>query len=151
MPAICSRRTRLISSIPVCIARKRGTIRDTTRPMLSPSTGTATPTSQDSPTSSRRAITTPPTMLIGAATNIRHPIRTSICTCCTSLVVREIRVGAPNRESSWALNSPTRVNTAERRSRPTPIAVRAANQTLPSAALICSRLTASIQPPVRTM
>ena len=70
-------------------------------------------------------------MLIGAATNMVQPISTSICTCCTSFVVREISVGAPKWATSRAEKSPTREKIAERRSRPTPIAVRAANHTVP--------------------
>ena len=36
---------------------------------------------------------TPPTHMIGAATSIVQVISTSICTCCTSLVVRVISDG----------------------------------------------------------
>ena len=39
------------------------------------------------------AITTPPTIMIGAATIRVQLISTSICTCCTSLVSRVIREG----------------------------------------------------------
>ena len=38
----------------------------------------------------------PPTTVIGAATARVHDITTSICTCCTSLVMRVISDGAPN-------------------------------------------------------
>ena len=38
---------------------------------------------------------TPPTIVIGAATSSVQVISTSICTCCTSLVMRVISDGAP--------------------------------------------------------
>ncbi len=38
----------------------------------------------------------PPMAVIGAATSSVQVIRTSICTCCTSLVMRVISDGAPN-------------------------------------------------------
>ncbi len=53
-------------------------------------------------------MTTPPTHMIGAATSIVQVTITSICTCCTSLVVRVISDGAPNPATSRAENSPTR-------------------------------------------
>ena len=81
--------------------------------------------SQESPTSSRSAMTIPPTHMIGAATSIVQVTSTSIWTCCTSLVLRVISDGAPNRLSSRAENAPTRWKTAERTSRPNPMAVRA--------------------------
>ena len=70
-------------------------------------------------------MTMPPTHMIGAATSIVQVMSTSICTCCTSFVVRVISDGAPNRPTSRAENSPTRWKTAARTSRPKPIAVRA--------------------------
>jgi hypothetical protein len=51
-------------------------------------TGIATATSQDKPTSVRSAMMMPPIMVIGAATNMVQLSSTSICTCCTSLVLR---------------------------------------------------------------
>ena len=124
IPVICSRRIRLTASIRACMTRNCGTIRTITAPMASTSTGTHTAISQDSPTSSRSAMTTPPTHMIGAATSIVQVSRTSICTCCTSLVLRVISDGAPNRLTSRAENSPTRWKIAARTSRPKPIAVR---------------------------
>ena len=70
MPVICSRSTRLTVSMRVCISRNCGTIRRMIRPMAMASTGTLTSISQDSPTSSRSAMITPPTHMIGAATSI---------------------------------------------------------------------------------
>ena len=45
--------------------------------------------------SSRTAMNTPPTMVIGAATSSVHVISTSICTWVTSLVIRVMSDGAP--------------------------------------------------------
>ena len=151
MPVICSRRTRLTSSMRDCISRKLGTIRLTTSPTERKSSGTTTARIQPSPASSRSAISTPPTIRIGEEIAIVQAISTSICTCCTSLVPRVIRDGAPNCCSSRCEKLPTRWNSSARRSRPKPIAVRAPNQTAATEETICTRETASITPPVRTM
>ena len=50
--------------------------------------------------------------MIGAATSSVQIISTSICTCCTSLVMRVISDGAPNVATSWAEKSVTRWNSA---------------------------------------
>ncbi len=97
-----------------------------TRLTQRPSSGTATATSHDSPTSSRSAMMMPPTIMIGVETSIAKPMKTTICTCVTSLVLREMSVGAPKRETSWAEKSMTVPKTVRRRSRPSPIATRAA-------------------------
>jgi hypothetical protein len=125
MPVICSRSTRLMPSMRTCMSRNFGTIRAMTSPIATISTGTQTAISQDRPTSSCKAMATPPTHMIGAATSIVQDTSTSICTCCTSFVLRVISDGAPNRPSSCAENSPTRWKRAERTSRPKPIPVRA--------------------------
>ncbi len=65
------------------------------------STGTLTSSRRDSAPSSRTAMMTPPTMVMGAATSIVHPIRTSICTWVTSLVMRVMSDGAPKWPTSW--------------------------------------------------
>ena len=52
-------------------------------------------------------------------------ISTSICTCCTSLVLRVISDGAPNGLSSRAEKVSTRSKIAPRTSRPKPIAILA--------------------------
>ena len=108
MPVICSRSTRLTQSMRSCISRNCGIIRRMIRPIATTITGTLTSISQDRPTSSRSAMMMPPTHMIGAATSIVQVITTSICTCCTSLVVRVISDGAPNCPTSRAENSPTR-------------------------------------------
>ena len=125
MPVICSRSTRFTVSIRVCISRNSGRILRTTSKIATASTGTATATSQDSPMSSRSAMMTPPIMVIGAEISIVQDSSTSICTCCTSLVLRVISDGAPNRLSSRAENASTRSKIAARTSRPKLIATLA--------------------------
>ena len=68
----------------------------------------------------------PPIMLIGAETMIASAMKTTICTWVTSLVLREISVGAPNFETSCAEKSPTRWKIADRMSRPSAIEAREA-------------------------
>ena len=125
MPVICSRSTRLTTSIRVCISRNSGRIFRITRQIEMASSGTATATSQDRPTSSRRAMMTPPIMVIGAAMNMVRDSSTSICTCCTSLVLRVISDGAPKWLSSREEKASTRSKIAPRTSRPKPIAALA--------------------------
>ena len=72
---------------------------------------------------------TPTTIVIGAAMAIVAAITTSICTCCTSLVMRVMSDGAPNVPTSRAENSVTWWNSEPRRSRPKPIATRAPKYT----------------------
>ena len=81
-----------------------GSIRRTTSATDRARSGTATATSQDSPTSSRNAMNTPPIIISGAETIIVVAMNTMVCTWVTSLVLREISVGAPNRETSCAEN-----------------------------------------------
>ena len=134
-----------------CITRKLGTIWRTISPTDRASTGTTTTMSHESPTSSRIAMTTAPTIMIGADTNIVKPIRTSICTCWTSLVSRVISDGAPKCCTSRAEKVPTRWKIAARMSRPKDIAVRAANHTAATAHSAWTIETASITVPRSTM
>jgi hypothetical protein len=69
---------------------------------------------------------TPPTIMIGAPTIIDRAMKTTIWVCWTSLVVRLMRVGAPNCATSRAEKSTTPWNTSARVSRPKAMAVRAA-------------------------
>jgi hypothetical protein len=108
-----------------CMSRKPGTMREMISATATNSSGTQTASNQESPRSSRIAISTPPTIMIGAATIIVHVISTSIWTCCTSLVLRVISDGAPIWETSRLENEPTRWNSPARRSRPNAIATRA--------------------------
>ena len=85
-------------------------------------TGIANTRTIDRPTSWRSAMITPTTIVIGAAIAIVHAITTSICTCCTSLVMRVISDGAPNAPTSRAEKSVTWWKRLLRRSRPKLIA-----------------------------
>jgi hypothetical protein len=78
------------------MVRNSGRIRITIRPTTRIMTGSTTTSSDDSAASWRSASTMPPTHMIGAATIIVNVISTSSWICCTSLVVRVIRDGAPN-------------------------------------------------------
>ena len=151
MPVICSRSTRLTSSMRPCIRRKFGTIRLTTNPTHRKSAGTTTARIQPRPMSSRSAMITPPTIMIGADTATVQVISTSICTCCTSFVVRVISEGAPNCCTSRVENVPTRWKSSARRSRPKLIAVRAPKRTAITEQMIWPNATASITPPMVTM
>jgi len=119
--------------------------------MATASTGTQTAISQLMPMSSRIAITMPPTHMIGAPIISVHAMTTSICTCCTSLVVRVISEGAPYCDTSRALNRSTCRNRVLRRSRPNDIAARAPKNTAAIDPPIWTTLTASIQAPMRMM
>ena len=100
MPVICSRSTELTRSMRICICWKAGTMRYTTCPRSSTAAGIATSSTTDSPMSSRTARMIPITIVSGAATIIVAPSTTSICTCCTSLVMRVMSDGAPNAPTS---------------------------------------------------
>ena len=67
----------------------------------------------------------PPTHMMGADTISVNVSKASIWTCWTSLVARVISDGVPNRPTSRAEKSCTRLKTACRTSRPTDIAVLA--------------------------
>ncbi|PFW99937.1 hypothetical protein CJ468_06305 [Nocardia farcinica] len=151
MPVICSRSTRFTTSMRACISRKPGTSLATTRPIANASAGTAMSSSQDSFKSSRSAMMMPPTHMIGAITSTVTDITTSSCTCCTSLVLRVISEGAPNRPTSRAEKVPTRCTSAARRSRPALIAAWAPRNTDEADATICTAVTASIHRPVCQM
>ena len=76
----------------------------------------------DRETSARTAMMIPTIIMIGAPMSIARVIKTSICTCWTSLVVRVMSDGAPNLLISRAEKPRVRVKTASRMSRPVPIA-----------------------------
>ncbi len=61
----------------------------------------------ESPTSSRTAMMTPTTTVIGAPTAMVVVITTSSWTCCTSLVMRVMSEGAPNVPTSRVEKSVT--------------------------------------------
>ena len=151
MPEICSRSTRLIESMRFCINRKPPIIRLMMSPIAPISTGIATSSSSDSSAFCRTAMMMPPMHMIGAASSMVQVISTSICTCCTSLVLRVISDGAPKLFTSRAEKLPTWWKIAARTSRPKAIAVRAPKYTAPIEQPICSSVTASMMPPVETM
>ena len=140
-----------MASMWSCIRRKFGTIRKTIVPSTTTATGMKITSTIDRSTSSRRAITTPITMVMGAATAIVQAITTSICTCCTSLVMRVISDGAPNCPTSRAEKSVTRWNSASRRSRPKLIATLPPKYTAATAKVIWITENASISAPVVRM
>ena len=124
MPVICSRRTSFSPSIRSCMTRNWGTMRHTTRPMERTRTGTETVMIHERPMSSRSARMMPPTQVIGAAISRTHVMRTNICTCCTSFVMRVMSEGAPNLATSRDEKSDTWWNRPLRTSRPKAMAVR---------------------------
>jgi len=77
-------------------------------------------------TSWRRAMIRPPTIMIGAETMTVRPIRTTIWTCWTSLVLRVMSEAVPKWLTSTCENDSTERKMAPRRSRPNPIETLAA-------------------------
>ena len=88
--------------------------------------GMITRSSPERGTSWRRAMITPPIVRIGAEIMTLRAIRTSVWTCCTSFVLRVIRLAAPNLLTSTWLYVSTLRKMAVRTSRPKPIEIRAA-------------------------
>ncbi len=97
------------------------------------------------------AMMTPPIARIGADTMSVAVTCTSICTCCTSLVVRVISDGAPNCPTSRCEKPTTRWNSALRRSRPAPIASFDPKYTATTAQTTWTRVMPSITMPVDQM
>ena len=100
IPESCSRRTSLMRSIRCCIKRKVGTILTTTVPRIAATRGTETTMIHDRATSCFRAKINPPIAVKGAANNSVQVIKTNICTCVTSLVMRVINEGEPKCATS---------------------------------------------------
>ena len=94
---------------------------------------------------------TPNTTVIGAVTTIVHDITTSICTCCTSLVIRVMSDGEPKRLTSWAEKPVTRWNNAALTSRPNPMAALAAQNTAVTNAPACASVIVSMMRPTDQM
>ena len=107
IPVSCSRRISLMRSIRSCILRKDGTM----LPMMNPSStariGIENIKMRDKPRSCCMASITPPIEVNGALNNNVQVIKTNICTCCTSFVMRVISEGAPNCATSRAEKSLT--------------------------------------------
>ncbi len=111
------------------------------------STGTLTAMTKDRSRSSDSALMTPPMARIGAETSMVQVISTSICTCCTSLVVRVMRDAAPNFETSRSLNALTRWKMPPRTSRPKPMAAFEPKYTAATAKTTCTRVAPSMTIP----
>ena len=93
-------------------------------PMAMSRTGMLTSSSRDRPPSSRTARMTPPMAVTGAAIRSVQVMNSSICTCCTSLVMRVMSDGAPNSLTSRVEKPVTRWNRPARTSRPNPMDAR---------------------------
>ena len=106
-PVSCSRRIRLMASSLAWNARNSGTMRLTISVATSSRPGTATAISQLRPTSCCSAMMMPPIASSGAVTSMVAPIIASICTCCTSFVLRVISEPGPNCETSRSENALT--------------------------------------------
>ncbi len=124
-PDSVSRMTWLIRSSLACTRRNSGIARDMTRAMTPAMSGRTMTRMPDRGTSVRSAMMIPPTMRIGAETMIVRPMKTTVWTCWTSLVLRVMSDGAPIRLTSTCENVSTLVKMALRTSRPKPIAMRA--------------------------
>ena len=94
----------------------------------------------------------PPTIMIGAATSNVADMSTSICTCCTSLVMRVISDGAPSRSTSWVEKPVTLVEqvATARRDR-TPLRSWHPKYTAPTAKTTWITVTPNMTAPVRQM
>ena len=151
MPVSCSRSTWLMRSMRTCMRRNWGIMREIVVPTASSSTGMATTRIHARPTSWLSARMMPPAAVMGAATSIVHVMSTSICTCCTSFVMRVISDGAPNCCTSCAEKPVTWWKSAARTSRPKPIDACEPKYTAATAKTICTSVTTSMMPPTRQM
>ena len=120
-------------------------------PATMSSAGMETARIQLSPTSCRTAMMMPPIAIIGAITSMVALIIASICTCCTSFVLRVMSEPAPKCDTSRSLKPETLEKMSPRRSRPRLIAARAAQNVATMAARICPSATSSMNMPVRKM
>ena len=97
MPVICSRSTRLMLSMRSCIRRKAGTIRPTIDAEDDGRDGHGDHEDDRQPdVLAQRHDDADDDRDRARAIAIVQAITTSICTCCTSLVMRVISDGAPN-------------------------------------------------------
>ena len=134
-----------------CMRRKSGTIRIMIPPTATSRMGMLTAMSQESPTSCWSAMMTPPIASMGADTKSVQVMSTTICTCCTSLVVRVMSEGAPNWETSRSENSLTVLKMPLRRSRPSDIDTVAPKYTAVIAQTTCRRVIPSMTAPTMKM
>ena len=146
-----SRVTWLMRSIFFCMDMNSGVAREITRPMKAPMMGIATRMTVESVTLRRSAMMTPPMAIIGAMSTTLSIISTTICTCCTSLVVRVMSDGAPKRLTSACENFWTRRKSAPRVSRPSDMEVLEPKYTEAMAASAETSVTASMMAPTWRM
>ena len=121
-PESVSRITRLIRSIFFWSARNSGIAWYMTSPMSAIMSGMITSRTPDSGTSWRSAMITPPTTMIGAEIIMVSARSRTGWTCWTSLVLRVIRLAAPNVLTSTCENVSTLRKMPLRTSRPKAIA-----------------------------
>ena len=138
-------------SILACMDLNSGRAERNTRPMNTAITGMATRITALSGTLSRSAMMMPPMLMIGAEITTLSIMSTTICTCCTSLVVRVISDGVPKWLTSACEKLSTRRNRAPRTSRPKAMATLEPQYTATTAASTNTRVTPSMRPPVRRM
>ena len=150
-PLSTSRVTWLTRSIFFCIDMNRGIARLVTRPMKTPITGIDTRITALSGTLSRSAMMRPPMAISGAMTTTLSTMSTTICTCCTSLVVRVMSEGVPKRLTSACEKPCTRRNSDERTSRPKPMDTLDPQYTAMTAAITLISVTTSMSAPTCRM
>ena len=93
----------------------------------------------------------PPTIRIGADIMIVRPMKTTVWTCWTSLVLRVMSDGGPEAVDLDLRERLDRRKTARRTSRPKPIATRAPMKTAVTDATPRTAVTTSIIAPTRRM
>ena len=143
--------TWLIRSSFFCIAWNSGIARDITTAMKPTMIGSTTTRRPDSGTSWRRAMMIPPMIRIGAEIIRVRARNTTVCTCCTSFVLRVISDGAPKWLTSTWLNVWTFRKIPLRTSRPKPIAIWAPQYTARIEAIASASDATSIRPPTLRM
>ena len=141
----------MIRSIFFCIDWKRGIAKYIRTAKTATINGRITIRIADSVTSSRTARMMPPTSMMGAVTKMVSAIWTNNWTCWTSLVLRVISDGVPNRFISVAENCWTRSKTPRRTSRPNPIDALEANQTATIERMPTKTASTSMMTPIRQM
>ena len=107
--------------------------------------------SQLSATSCCSAMMMPPIAMSGALTSMVAPVIASICTCCTSFVLRVMSEPGPKCDTSRSENALTLSKMSLRMSRPTRIAAFAAKYVAMIAATIWPSEMASMNMPVDQM
>ena len=150
-PDSVSRMTRLMRSIFFCIAWNSGIARRMTVPITISRIGMITTRTPVRGTSWRRAMITPPMIIIGADSIMTIAMSATCWICWTSLVFRVIRLAAPKWLTSTWLNVSTLRKIACRMSRPRPMATRAEKNTVTNEPSISPNVTSSMKPPVRRM